>query len=81
MVSNHECTFATVNSWVIAGGSTAILIRVAPLIPPNAKPLYLNSAIPRMAASYSDDADTVTVWVTSAPSVNDTRQMLDTTSA
>jgi hypothetical protein len=51
LVSNHDCTFATVNSWVIAGGSTAILIRVALLIPPNAKPLFLNSAIPSMAAS------------------------------
>jgi hypothetical protein len=56
LVSNHDCTFATVSSWVIAGGSTAIVIRVAPLIPPNAKPLFLNSAIPSMAASYREDA-------------------------
>jgi hypothetical protein len=59
-------------------GCTAILIRVAPLIPPNANPLFLNAAIPRMNASYSDDAETVTVCVTSGPSVNDTRQVLDT---
>jgi hypothetical protein len=51
LVSNHDCTLAMVNSWVIGGDCTPILIRVAPLTPPNANPLRLNSAIPRMTAA------------------------------
>ena len=47
-------------------------------MPPNANPLRLNSEIPRTAASYGDEAETVTVCVTLAPSVKDTRQVLDT---
>jgi hypothetical protein len=43
----------------------------------NANPFPVNSATPSAAASYSDDAETVTVCVTLAPSVKETRQVLD----
>jgi hypothetical protein len=72
------CNFAMESSCAIAGGSTKTLIRVAGLMLPNAKPLRPNSAIPMTAASSSEEAETVTVCVTSAPSVNETRQVLDT---
>ena len=60
--ASHACSFPTGSSWVVAGGSTEIVSRVAG---------------PSAAASYSDDAETVTVCVTLAPSVKETRQVLD----
>jgi hypothetical protein len=47
----------------------------------SANPQRRNSAIPSAAASYSDDAEMVTVWVTPALSVNDTLHELDTVQA
>ena len=46
-----------------------------------AKPHRRNSAIPRAAASYNDDADKETIYKTPAPSVNETLDALDTTLA
>jgi hypothetical protein len=77
-VSSQACSFPTDSSCVVAGGSTATVSRVAGPMLAKAKLLFLNSATPSAAASYSEDAETVTVCVMFAPSVNDTRQVLDT---
>ena len=66
------------SSWVVAGGSTEIVSRVAGPMLTNANPFRLNSAMPTAAASKSDDADTVTVCVHIRPVCEDTRQVLDT---
>jgi hypothetical protein len=56
----------------------AIVSRVTVPMLANANPLRFNSTIPSTATSYREEAETVTVCVTSALSVNDTRQVLDT---
>jgi hypothetical protein len=49
-VSGQDCSFPTESSCVVAGGSTAIVSRVAgPMLAK--KPLFLDSATPSAAAS------------------------------
>jgi hypothetical protein len=76
--SSHARSFPTVSSCAVAGATTATRSRVAGPTIASANPQRRNSAIPRAAASYSDDADTETVCVTPALSVNDTLHALDT---
>lgn len=61
LVSSQACTLATVSSCFVAGGTIETVNRVAAPMLANANPLRLNSAIPSAAASYNEEADTVTV--------------------
>src|SRR6185369_16980959 len=78
LVSSHDCRWDTLSSWLVAGFSTETFNRVAGPTAAKANPQRRNSAMASAAASNSEEAVTETVWVTPAPSVNDTRQEVDT---
>lgn len=71
MVLNHASSFPTVSSCAIEGASTAIVSFVPGPTSTGSKPDFLNSATASAAASYSDDAASVTEWDTPTASVNE----------